>query len=193
MQKNRLEAFSDGVFAIIITIMVLEIKAPAGGEMSDLMKLWPVFLSYIMSFVFLAIYWNNHHHMIHATNRVSGGVLWANTHLLFWLSLVPVMTAWMGEHHFTPLTVGVYGAVLLLSVVAYKVLQENIIKQEGRDSAFARTLGKDVKGKLSLISYAIAIVLSPFSSATSLAIYLVVAAMWFVPDRRMERILPGAE
>ncbi len=193
MQKNRLEAFSDGVFAIIITIMVLEIKAPAGGEMSDLMKLWPVFLSYIMSFVFLAIYWNNHHHMIHATNRVSGGVLWANTHLLFWLSLVPVMTAWMGEHHFTPLTVGVYGAVLLLSGVAYKVLQENIIKQEGRDSAFARTLGKDVKGKLSLISYAIAIVLSPFSSATSLAIYLVVAAMWFVPDRRMERILPGAE
>jgi uncharacterized membrane protein len=203
MGKGRLEAFSDGVIAIIITIMVLELKVPHavgsgtpasdphGGEatLAALFPLVPIFVSYVLSFIFLAIYWNNHHHMLHASKHVTGGILWANTHLLFWLSLVPFVTAWMGENGFAAAPVALYGVVLLLCAVAYTILARTLVSRHGRDSPLGRALGEDVKGRLSLALYASAIPLAFVNRWVSLAIYLAVAVMWLVPDRRIERIL----
>jgi uncharacterized membrane protein len=190
MQKTRLEAFSDGVLAIIITIMVLELKVPHGAELSVLRPLLPVFFSYILSFVYIGIYWNNHHHMLHAVNRISGGVLWANLHLLFWLSLFPFVTGWMGENHFARLPTALYGGVLLMAAIAYSILVVTIIKEEGADSLLAKAVGKDFKGKLSIVAYAAAIALCfTFDQWAAQAIYILVALAWLVPDRRIERIL----
>jgi uncharacterized membrane protein len=189
MSKTRLEAFSDGVMAILITIMVLELKVPHGTGLAALAPLLPVFLTYVLSFVYLGIYWNNHHHMFHASDHVSGGVLWANLHLLFWLSLVPFVTGWMGENHFAPLPTAVYGAVLLLAGVAYLILQGAIIAHQGPDSKLAAVVGKDVKGKLSAALYAVAIPLAFVHQWISDAIYVLVALMWLVPDRRIERAI----
>ena len=189
MSKTRLEAFSDGVIAILITIMVLELKVPHGTDLAALEPLLPVFLTYVLSFVFLGIYWNNHHHMLHAVERVSGGVLWANLHLLFWLSLVPFVTGWMGENHFAPLPTAVYGAVLLLAGGAYVVLQSTIIAEQGPGSKLEAAVGRDVKGKVSFALYAAAIPLAFVHQWISDAIYVLVALMWLVPDRRIERAL----
>jgi uncharacterized membrane protein len=189
MGKSRLEAFSDGVLAIIITIMVLELKVPHGDDLSALRPLTPVLLSYVLSFVYIGIYWNNHHHMLHATQRVTGAILWANLHLLFWLSLIPFATGWMGENHFAPAPTALYGVPLLMAAIAYWLLQRIIITTQGRESVLAAAVGRDLKGKLSLILYAIAI---PSASAHPLiagAIYVGAALMWLVPDRRIERIL----
>ncbi|MCC7400387.1 MAG: DUF1211 domain-containing protein [Chitinophagaceae bacterium] len=186
MGKGRLEAFSDGVIAIIITIMVLELRIPDGGKLNSLWPLWPKFLSYILSFVYVAIYWNNHHHMMHAVQKVSGGVLWTNMLLLFWLSLIPFATAWMGENHFTLWPVVVYGLILMLSAIAYIILAHCLVSLHGKDSAFAQVLGNDYKGKLSVGIYAIAIGLSFIHPMISFALYALVAAMWFIPDRRFE-------
>jgi len=189
MSKARLEAFSDGVIAILITIMVLELKVPHGADRAALEPLLPVFLTYVLSFVFLGIYWNNHHHMFHAVARVSGPILWANLHLLFWLSLVPFVTGWMGENHFAPLPTAVYGAVLLLAGVAYLILQRTIIAHQGPDSVLAAAVGDDMKGRTSAILYAAAIPLAFFHEWISDAIYVFVAIMWLVPDRRIESML----
>jgi uncharacterized membrane protein len=189
MSKGRLEAFSDGVIAIIITIMVLELKAPHGTDAQALRPLLPVFLSYVLSFVFMGIYWNNHHHLLHAVRRVDGRVLWANLHLLFWLSLTPFATAWMGENHFAPLPVAAYGAVLLLAGVAYYILTRALLAQEGPESLLARALGDDVKGKASVALYAVAIAAAYFSTAAACALYVLVAVVWLIPDRRIERVL----
>jgi uncharacterized membrane protein len=189
MQKNRLEAFSDGVIAIIITIMVLEMKVPHGTELDDLKPILPVFLSYVLSFIYIGIYWSNHHHLLHATRRVSGGVLWANLHLLFWLSLVPFVTGWMGENHLAALPAALYGLVLLLAGVAYLVLQRAIVTRQAGDSSLASELGRDRKGKLSLILYVVGIGLAFVSPWLAAALYALVAAMWLVPDRRLERAL----
>jgi uncharacterized membrane protein len=189
VQKNRLEAFSDGVIAIIITIMVLEMKAPHGTGLADLKPILPVFLSYVLSFIYIGIYWSNHHHLLHATHRVSGGILWANLHLLFWLSLVPFVTGWMGENHFAALPAALYGLVLLLAGVAYSVLQRAIVAQQGSDSVLAGELGRDRKGKLSLVLYVVGIALSFVSPWLGAALYVLVAAMWLVPDRRLERVV----
>jgi uncharacterized membrane protein len=189
MGKGRLEAFSDGVIAIIITIMVLELKVPHGHEFSDLKPLLPVFLSYVLSFVYIGIYWNNHHHMMHTVQKVGGGILWANLHLLFWLSLVPFATGWMGENHFTPLPTAMYGGVLLMGGFAYWVLQNEIIAAHGRDSLLARAAGRDIKGKLSLVLYAAAIPVALYSPLAANAIFVAVAVMWLVPDRRIEKEL----
>ena len=189
MGKGRLEAFSDGVLAIIITIMVLEMKVPHGDDWSALRPLLPVFLTYVLSFIYLGIYWNNHHHMLHATQRVSGAVLWANLHLLFWLSLFPFVTGWMGENHFKAAPTALYGVVLLMAAIAYWVLQRTIIASQGEDSILAKAIGKDIKGKVSPLLYAIAIVTSFFELWISGFIYVFVALMWLVPDRRIERIL----
>jgi uncharacterized membrane protein len=189
MGKNRLEAFSDGVLAIIITIMVLEMKVPHGDGLDALQPLLPVFLSYVLSFVYLGIYWNNHHHMLHATTRVSGAILWANLHLLFWLSLFPFVTGWMGENHLAALPTALYGGVLLLAAFAYWLLQYAIIADQGADSLLARAVGKDVKGKLSPILYGLAIPLAFTVTWLALAIYVAVALMWLIPDRRIERVL----
>ena len=189
MGKNRLEAFSDGVLAIIITIMVLEMKVPHGDSLDDLRPILPVFLSYVLSFVYIGIYWNNHHHMLHTVRRVSGGILRANLHLLFWLSLFPFVTCWMGENHFSAMPTALYGVVLLLASLAYWVLQGAIIADQGEDSILARAVGKDVKGKLSPVLYAAAIPLAFVSSWLSQAIYVAVALMWLVPDRRIERVI----
>ena len=189
MGKNRLEAFSDGVLAIIITIMVLEMKVPHGETMAALWPLLPVFLSYVLSFVYVGIYWNNHHHMLHATQKVSGAVLWANLHLLFWLSLIPFVTGWMGENHFTAAPSALYGVVLLMAAVAYYVLQHTIIASQGRDSVLKVAIGSDWKGKLSVVAYAIAIPAAFLAPAIAGAIYVLVAILWLVPDRRIERAL----
>jgi uncharacterized membrane protein len=188
MEKNRLEAFSDGVIAIIITIMVLELKVPQGSDWAALQPLLPVFLSYLLSFLYVGIYWNNHHHLIKACRRVNGAILWANLHLLFWLSMFPFVTGWMGENHFTALPSALYGAVLLLAALAYYLLQTLIVaEQGGRDSKLAQVLGRDWKGKLSPVLYAVAMGLSFVRPAVAGGIYVLVALMWLVPDRRIER------
>jgi uncharacterized membrane protein len=189
MGKNRLEAFSDGVLAIIITIMVLEMKVPHGEDLAALQPLLPVFLSYVLSFVYVGIYWNNHHHMLHATTRVSGGVLWANMHLLFWLSLFPFVTGWMGENHFAPVPSALYGVVLIMAGMAYTLLQRCIIAAEGPDALLARAVGKDLKGKFSLVIYALAIALAFWNQWLAQAGYVAVALLWLVPDRRIEKLL----
>ena len=187
MPKARLEAFTDGVIAVIITIMVLEMKAPHGADVASLVPLWPVFLAYVLSFVYVGIYWNNHHHMLHAVERVNGSILWANLHVLFWLSLVPFVTAWMSENHFAALTVAAYGVVLLLSGVAFVLLTQCLATIHGSESEFARRLHGDAKGKLSVLIYAIAIPLAFVKWWIALGLYAAVAAIWFVPDRRFER------
>lgn len=189
MPKGRLEAFSDGVLAIIITIMVLELKIPHGIDVAALRPLVPVFLSYILSFVYLGIYWNNHHHMLQATRRVNGLVLWANLHLLFWLSLFPFVTGWMGENHFAALPTAIYGAVLLLAAIAYYLLQGAILRSEGPDSLLARAVGRDFKGKVSPLCYTLAIPLAFVSPWIANGLYVGVALMWLVPDRRIERLI----
>jgi len=189
MTKARVEAFSDGVIAILITIMVLELKVPHGTDWTALEPVLPVFLTYVLSFVFLGIYWSNHHHMLHAAERVNGAVLWANLHLLFWLSLTPFVTGWMGENHFAALPTAVYGMVLLLSAIAYTILQTTIIRLEGPHSRLARAVQRDWKGKLSMLLYAIAIPTAFFSPLPASALYVVVALIWLVPDRRIESTL----
>jgi uncharacterized membrane protein len=189
MGKGRLEAFSDGVIAVIITIMVLELKVPHGADPQALAPLVPVFLSYVLSFVYVAIYWNNHHNLFHAVEHVTGATLWANLHLLFWLSLVPFVTGWMDENHFAPITVAAYGAVLLASAVSYQILTTVLRSHHGRDSVLARGLGTDRKGKLSLLLYVVAVLLAYVHVAISLALYAAVALIWLVPDRRFERLL----
>ena len=189
MEKDRLLAFSDGVVAIIITIMVLELKVPHGSSLEDLAGVLPTFLSYVLSFVYVAIYWNNHHHLLYTVNRVDGLILWANTHLLFWLSLVPFATAWMGENHFAKLPTAVYGVALLMPALAYPLLQKAILRREGRDSTLATALGRDIKGKISPILYVAAIALSFVSPLLAGIIYVSVAVMWLIPDRRIERAL----
>ena len=189
MTKTRLEAFSDGVIAIIITIMVLELKVPHGADWSAVEPLIPVFLSYVLSFVHVGIYWNNHHHMLHAIHRVTGPTLWANLHLLFWLSLVPFVTGFMGENHFAPVPVALYGVVMLSSGVAYYILARVLVAHEGPDSALARAVGKDRKGLGSVALYVVAIAVSFQSSQLALAIYIGVAVLWLIPDPRIERAL----
>jgi uncharacterized membrane protein len=189
MTKGRMEAFSDGVFAVIITIMVLEMKAPNGTSLTALRPVLPVFLSYVLSFVYVGIYWNNHHHLLQAAQRVSGGILWANLHLLFWLSLTPFITAWMGNNHFAPWPVALYGAVLLLAGTAYFILTKTLIAHHGKDSTLARSIGSDVKGKVSLVVYAIAIPLSFKQPWIAFAFYVTVAIMWLLPDPRIEKTL----
>ncbi|HZR04112.1 MAG TPA: TMEM175 family protein [Burkholderiales bacterium] len=189
MSKTRLEAFSDGVLAIIITIMVLEMKVPRGTDLAALRPLLPVFLSYVLSFVYLGIYWNNHHHMLHATQRVTGPTLWANLHLLFWLSLIPFATGWMGENHFASGPTALYGLVLLMAAIAYLILQSRIIRDQGKDSILARAIGRDIKGKLSFIGYLAAIPLAFLLQSLAQIIYVLVALMWLIPDRRIERML----
>jgi uncharacterized membrane protein len=189
MQRGRLEAFSDGVIAIIITVMVLEMKVPHGEDWSALLPLIPVFVSYVLSFVYLGIYWNNHHHMLHAARHIDGGVLWANLHLLFWLSLVPFVTAWMGENHFSTIPVALYGFDLLAAAIAYYILARALVAVNGTDSPIAVALGRDIKGKISPIIYLAAIVLSFFYAPAALGLYFVVAIIWLVPDRRMERVV----
>ncbi len=191
--EGRLEAFSDGVIAILITIMVLELKAPHGADLAALAPLWPVFLSYVLSFVYLGIYWNNHHHLFQAVRRVTGPVLWANLHLLFWLSLVPFATAWMGENHFAPMPVAVYGVVLLCAAVAYFVLVRALLAHHDRDSALARAIGDDFKGKISVALYAVAIVAATWLPWLACALYVAVAVIWLVPDRRIEKVLHAAD
>jgi uncharacterized membrane protein len=191
MGKGRLEAFSDGVLAIIITIMVLELKVPHGATLQVLQPLIPVFLSYVLSFIYVGIYWTNHHHLLQATRRVGGTELWANLHLLFWLSLFPFVTGWMGENHYAALPVAVYGGVLLLAAIAYMILGRIIVASEGRDSLVAQALGKDAKGILSIVFYAVAIPLAFVASWAALLLYALVALMWLIPDRRIEqRIAP---
>ncbi len=193
MQKNRLEAFSDGVIAIIITIMVLEMKVPQGDSLAVLKPLFPVFLTYVLSFIYVGIYWNNHHHLLHATHKVSGCILWANLHLLFWLSLFPFATGWMGQNHLTSTPTAIYGAVLLMAAAAYWTLQGAIIAQQGRESILASAVGRDWKGKASLVIYLAAIPLAFLSPLISNGLYVLVAAMWFIPDRRIERALAKHE
>ncbi len=187
MSKGRLEAFSDGVIAIIITIMVLELKVPHGADTAALRPLLPMFLTYVLSFVFLGIYWNNHHHMLHAADRINGRILWANLHLLFWLSLVPFATGWMGDNHLAPLPTALYGAVLLMAGIAYVILQNAIISHHGPGSRLEVAVGRDLKGKASAALYAGAIPLAFVNRWLSTAIYVLVALMWLVPDRRIER------
>ncbi len=196
MDRNRLEAFSDGVLAIIITIMVLELhvphpteQRPHPAELADLKPLLPVFLTYVLSFIYLGIYWNNHHHLLKAVRKVNGAMMWANLHLLFWLSLFPFVTGWMGENHFTPAPTALYGAVLLLAALAYFILQNSIIGQQGRDSKLAAAIGRDFKGKLSPVLYAIGIAVSFFQPGLSCCIYAFVALLWLIPDRRIERVV----
>ncbi len=189
MTKARLEAFSDGVIAIIITIMVLELRVPEGATWSALRPLYPAFLSYALSFVFVAIYWNNHHHMLQAVHHVDGRVLWANMHLLFWLSLTPFVTGWMGQNHFARLPVALYGTVLLFAACAYFILARVLVALHGTDSAIATALGNDFKGKISLLAYVAAIAVSLVDPRISCAIYVLVAVLWLVPDRRFERTL----
>jgi uncharacterized membrane protein len=191
MGKTRLEAFSDGVIAIIITIMVLELRAPHGSEVGVLRPLLPVFLSYVLSFIHIAIYWNNHHHLIHTARRVTGGILWANIHLLFWLSLVPFVTAWMGENHFEQRPVALYGVVMLMSGVAYYILTTTLIRHHGPESALRAAVGNDFKGIISVVMYAVAIAASFSNRWIGLAIYWAVALMWLIPDPRIEKAHEG--
>jgi uncharacterized membrane protein len=192
MRSTRLEAFSDGVLAIVITIMVLELRVPHSTELAALRSIWPGFVSYLLSFIYIGIYWNNHHHMLHVTGRVTGGILWANLHLLFWLSLVPFVTGWMGENHFAPIPTAAYGVVLLLAGVAYLILQQTIIRSQGADSVLARAVGRDVKGKLSALAYAIAIPAAFLNQWISGVLYFSVALMWLFPDQRIERLVAAA-
>jgi uncharacterized membrane protein len=186
MSKSRLEAFSDGVIAILITIMVLELKVPHGSDWEAVRPIVPALLVYVLSFVNLGIYWNNHHHMLHATERINGKILWANLHLLFWLSLVPVATAWMGENHFAPVPTAAYGAVLLLSAIAFQILLNTILAAQGANSKLARAIGRDAKGKVSMLLYAIALPLAFVHQLIADAIYVTVALIWLVPDPRIE-------
>lgn len=193
MQKDRLNAFSDGVIAIIITIMVLELKVPHGADWASLAKLLPVFLSYVLSFIYVGIYWNNHHHMMHACERVDGSVLWANMHLLFWLSLIPFATGWMGENHFAPLPTALYGVTLLMPAVAYYILQCAIVGLHGNDGVLARAVGNNFKARLSPALYIAGIVLAFVSSPLSCLLYAVVALIWVVPDRRIEKLVAESD
>jgi uncharacterized membrane protein len=193
MGKNRLEAFSDGVIAIIITIMVLELKAPVGESLHSLLALFPVFESYLLSFIFVGIYWNNHHHLIHTVKRVNGSMLWANLFLLFWLSLIPFVTGWMGGNRFATVPVACYGVVLLLAAIAYSNLVRVINKYHGNDSLLQRAIGKNWKGKVSLVIYAVAIPVALWLPPLAVAMYLVVAVLWLIPDRRIEVILSNEE
>jgi uncharacterized membrane protein len=189
MGKGRLEAFSDGVIAILITIMVLELKVPHEADLAALRPLVPVFLSYVLSFIYLGIYWNNHHHLLQATRQVNGNVLWANLHLLFWLSLIPFVTAWTGENHFAAWPVALYGTVLLLAAIAYFILTRVLISHHGKDSTLAIALGRDLKGKASVVVYAVAILLSFVNSWLAFMLYVLVAIVWLIPDRRIEKLL----
>jgi len=189
MSSTRLEAFSDGVIAIIITIMVLEMKVPHGDRLDELWPIVPVFLSYVLSFVYVGIYWNNHHHMLHATSRVTGGVLWANLHLLFWLSLFPFATGWMGENHFAELPVAVYGVSMLMPALAYYVLQTCIVKANGSDQALAHALGRDIKGKISPLFCLTGIVLAFVHPWLACTAYVTLALWWLIPDRRIEQTI----
>ncbi len=189
MGKNRLEAFSDGVLAIIITIMVLELKVPHGDSLLALKPILPVFLGYVLSFIYVAIYWNNHHHLMHTVEHVSASILWANMHLLFWLSLIPFATAWMGENHFSAMPTALYGCILLMAGFAYWLLQQAIIRSHGRESVLAKAIGSDVKGYGSMLLYAIAIPLAFYQELLADAIYVMVALWWLIPDRRIERSL----
>jgi len=186
MGKGRLEAFSDGVLAIIITIMVLEMKVPHGNSFADLKPLLPVFLSYLLSFIYIGIYWNNHHHMLHAANKVNGTILWTNTHLLFWLSLVPFATAWMGENNFSRWPVVLYGIMLLMASIAYYFLAHALAAAHGKESTLAKAIGKDRKGMISTVIYIVGIILSFVHPYLGFGMYVVVAAIWFIPDRRIE-------
>ena len=193
MTRNRLEAFSDGVIAIIITIMVLELRAPHDANISALRPLLPVFLAYVMSFIFIGIYWSNHHHLMHAVEHVNGRILWANLHLLFWLSLTPFVTAWIGETRFAAWPIAFYGALLLLSAIAYFILTRSLLAIHASDSVLATALGSDFKGKISMVIYAVAIPLSFVRPWLAYAIYMAVAVMWLVPDRRIERTVSAGE
>jgi len=188
MTSERIAAFSDGVIAIIITIMVLELKIPHGADLDAIRPLLPVFLTYVLSFVVVGIYWNNHHHMFFLTDRITGGILWANLHLLFWLSLMPFVTGWMGENHFAPLPTALYGGVLLLAGVAYYILERTIIRNQGASSRLEAAIGKDLKGRVSVVLYALAIPLAFANQLISDAIYVMVALMWLIPDRRIESV-----
>ncbi|OCB74771.1 hypothetical protein B0A79_09280 [Flavobacterium piscis] len=188
MNKTRLEAFSDGVLAIIITIMILEIKVPEGHEFADLKRLIPKFLSYILSFIYVGIYWNNHHYLIHGMTKINGKILWANLHLLFWLSLIPVATGWMGEHNFAKASMTLYGVVLFLSAIAYFILQRIIIVNEGENSVLAKAIGKDLKGYTSAVLYVVGIAFSFYNEWVSGAAYFAVAMLWLIPDKRIERV-----
>lgn len=187
MGKGRMEAFSDGVIAIIITIMVLEIKIPHSTELSALVDLLPIFISYILSFIYVGIYWNNHHHLLQAVHRVNGKTLWANLHLLFWLSLIPFGTGWVGENNFATIPVAIYGTILLCAAIAYWILTESLLKSHGQDSQLAIAIGKDFKGKISVVIYSVAICLDFVNSWLAFGLYAVVALLWFIPDRRIER------
>jgi uncharacterized membrane protein len=187
MGKNRLEAFSDGVIAILITIMVLELKVPHDPDFRALIPLWPVFMSYVLSFIYIGIYWNNHHHMLHAVKEVSGGVLWANLHLLFWLSLIPFVTAWMGENHFETGPTAAYGVVLFMCAVAYSVLVRALVRKHEKNSMLAKAIGNDRKGKISIVFYLAGVALSLFAAWLGFLVYAGVAVMWLIPDRRIEQ------
>jgi uncharacterized membrane protein len=189
MEKNRLEAFSDGVIAIIITIMVLELKVPHGSNFASLEPLLPVFLSYVLSFIYVGIYWNNHHHMLQTVQHVTGGMLWANLHLLFWLSLFPFASGWLGENHFAAMPSALYGLVLLMAAIAYSILQRTIITSQRNNSLLAKVIGRDIKGKLSALLYVAGIVAAFYSPVLSGLIYAAVALMWLVPDSRIERLM----
>jgi uncharacterized membrane protein len=191
MERDRLTAFTDGVLAIIVTIMVLELRPPAGAGFADLVRMWPVFLSYVLSFVYVAIYWNNHHHFFQLVKTVDGAVLWANLHLLFWLSLVPFATAWMGENHFAPAPTALYGVSLLAPAVAWYTMQQVIFRQQGPDSPLRAALGRDLKGKASPFLYVVGVGFSFVSTAAACAIYAAVALVWLIPDRRVERRVQG--
>ena len=187
MNKNRLEAFSDGVLAIIITIMVLEFKVPDDTTFEAVIKLSHKFLSYILSFIYVGIYWNNHHHMMHTVKSVNGKILWANLHLLFWLSLIPFTTAWIGEHHFASFPMMLYGVILLMNAIAFNILQRVIIQSHGKDSELSKAIGKDYKGKASVVLYLIAVFLTKYAVEISGALYILVALIWLIPDKRIER------
>lgn len=189
MNKSRLEAFSDGVVAIIITIMVLELRIPEGHDLETLRPLVPVFLSYVLTFVFLGIYWSNHHHLLQAVRHVNGRILWANLHLLFWLSLTPAIMGWMGESHFAPWPVAIYGIVLLMSAIAYFILTRALLAEHEKDSVLAVALGRDFKGKISIVLYVVGIVLAAWNSIVACGVYALVAAMWLIPDPRVEKTL----
>ncbi len=193
MHKNRLEAFSDGVIAILITIMILELKLPAGHELADLKPLTAPILAYVMSFIYLGIYWNNHHHLMQAVKQVNGKILWANSHLLFWLSLVPFGTLWMGESHFSITPTAIYGVLLLGAAVAYFLLARSLVKHHGDESPIARALGADVKGKISIVIYVVGVGLAFVNAYIAVALYAAVAVMWLVPDTRIEKILAGGD
>lgn len=193
MGKNRLEAFSDGVLAIVITIMVLELKVVHDSSIEALTKIIPTFLSYVLSFIYIGIYWNNHHHLLHTLKKISGSILWANLHLLFWLSLIPFTTAWMGENNFAPAPAAIYGVVMLMAGIAFFILQQLIIASQGEDSILKKAVGKDLKGKISPVLYVIAIPFAFWFQWISIGLYVFVAIIWLVPDKRIERVLLNEE